>query len=221
MEELAENTENILKETASKFVFYPAALDESTDVTDTTQFLKDCPNTYICTKRVAESLIKQYGKGLPVIIVRPSIITGSSKEPVPGWIDNLYGTTGVGVGYSTGFKRIMECDPNVTANIIPADVVANIIIASVWNLNCRTKKDSIKDPPTNKGTQNPMTWDNFCQLGKRLWSISIFAYTIPILILVKDKFKFSIFKFFLHYLPALLIDIISQRKKAAKNISDC
>lgn len=37
MEELAENTENILKETASKFVFYPAALDESTDVTDTTQ----------------------------------------------------------------------------------------------------------------------------------------------------------------------------------------
>ncbi|XP_075234920.1 fatty acyl-CoA reductase wat-like [Lycorma delicatula] len=55
-----------------------------------------------------------------------------------------------------------------------------------------------------------MTWNNFCKLGKRLRSISIFAYTISILILVKDKFKFSIFKFFLHYLPELLIDIIAQ-----------
>ncbi|XP_075233619.1 fatty acyl-CoA reductase wat-like isoform X2 [Lycorma delicatula] len=175
--------------------------------------LKDCPNTYIYTKRVAESLIKQYGKGLPVIIVRPSIITSSSKEPVPGWIDNLYGTSGVGVGYATGFIRVMECDPNVTADVIPVDMVANIIIASVWNLNCRTKKDSIEDPPTYNmvsGAQNPVTWDNFTKLGKRFWPISIFAYTIPILILVKDKFKFSIFKFFLHYLPALLIDTIAQ-----------
>ncbi|XP_075232533.1 fatty acyl-CoA reductase wat-like [Lycorma delicatula] len=175
--------------------------------------LEDCPNIYVYTKRVAESLFKQYGKGLPVVIVRPSVIINSYKEPAPGWIDRLYGATGVFFGYSNGTIRIIECDSHVVGEVIPIDMVANMVIASVWNLNCRRIKENIEDLQTYNmvtSTQNPITWHNFAALSKRFLPISIFVYTIPILILVKDKFKFSIFKFFLHYLPALLIDTIAQ-----------
>ncbi|XP_075233637.1 fatty acyl-CoA reductase wat-like isoform X2 [Lycorma delicatula] len=165
----------------------------------TPKFLENCPNTYIYTKRVAESVFNKYGKGLPIVIVRPSIITASNKEPVPGWIDNLYGLTGVLVGHESGFLRVMECDPHAVADIIPVDMVANIVIASAWNLDCK-KKDSIEHPLIYNivsSAQNPITWFN------------ISAYTNSTIKIENDKIKLSIFKFFLHYLPALLIDTIA------------
>ncbi|XP_075227902.1 fatty acyl-CoA reductase wat-like [Lycorma delicatula] len=166
----------------------------------TPKLLENCPNTYIYTKRVAESLFNKYGKGLPIVIIRPSIITASNKEPVPGWIDNVYGPTGVFVGNATGVLRVAECDPHAIADIIPVDMVANIVIASAWNLDCRRKKDSIEYPLIYNivsNAQNPVTW------------LNITAYSISIIILETDKIKLSIFKFFLHYLPALLIDTIA------------
>ena len=51
------------------------------------------PNTYTYTKRLAEILVRnEYNNGtLPVCIVRPSIVTPSYIEPVPGWVDSLNG----------------------------------------------------------------------------------------------------------------------------------
>ena len=40
------------------------------------------PNTYIFTKQLAESLLASEGEGLPIAIVRPSIVTATWKEPV-------------------------------------------------------------------------------------------------------------------------------------------
>lgn len=47
-------------------------------------------NTYTYTKRLAEILVRnEYNKGaLPVCIVRPSIVTPSIKDPVPGWVNS-------------------------------------------------------------------------------------------------------------------------------------
>ncbi|XP_075210015.1 fatty acyl-CoA reductase wat-like isoform X2 [Lycorma delicatula] len=160
-----------------------------------------CPNTYIYTKRVAESVFNKYGKGLPVVIVRPSVITASNKEPVPGWIYmvQFICLTGVLIGNETGVLRSMECNPHAIADIIPVDMVPNTVIASAWNLDCR-RKDSIEHPLIYNivsSAQNPITWFN------------ISAYTNSSIIVENDKIKLSIFKFFLHYLPALLIDTIA------------
>ena len=43
------------------------------------------PNTYTYTKRLAEILVRNEYENLPVCIVRPSIVTPSYIEPVPGW----------------------------------------------------------------------------------------------------------------------------------------
>jgi fatty acyl-CoA reductase len=55
-------------------------------------------------------------------------------EPVVGWIDNLYGPTGVVAGAATGILRTMQCDRNVNANIVPVDMTVSALISSAWDV---------------------------------------------------------------------------------------
>ncbi|XP_075232805.1 fatty acyl-CoA reductase wat-like [Lycorma delicatula] len=175
--------------------------------------LKDVPNTYVYTKAVAEELVKRHSKGIPAAVVRPSIIVASNKEPVPGWIDNLYGPSGVVVASTTGIMRIMECDPDLKADVVPVDMVANAILASAWHLDNRRNKDSIEDPPIYNmvsSTRNPITWLYFFTLCYRFWPHTVFAIWYPFITIHKSRLKVRILKFLLHYLPALVIDSIAQ-----------
>lgn len=47
------------------------------------------PNTYVFTKSMGEMMLAQQlrGCGVPVVIVRPSIITSVLNDPLPGWIE--------------------------------------------------------------------------------------------------------------------------------------
>jgi len=43
---------------------------------------------------LAEQVLERECGNIPVVIVRPSIVTAAEKEPYPGWIDNINGPTG-------------------------------------------------------------------------------------------------------------------------------
>jgi alcohol-forming fatty acyl-CoA reductase len=45
------------------------------------------PNTYVFTKALGEMTLGQLRGDIPVVIVRPSIITSIQKDPLPGWIE--------------------------------------------------------------------------------------------------------------------------------------
>lgn len=94
----------------------------------------DWPNTYTYTKALAEDVVRRSSAGIPVGVFRPAIITSSAKEPLVGWIDNLYGPTGVVAGAGTGVLRTMHCDKNINANIVPVDFCVNALIASAWDV---------------------------------------------------------------------------------------
>lgn len=49
----------------------------------TPKLIGDRPNTYIYTKALAEYVVQQEGAKLNVVIVRPSIVGASWKEPFP------------------------------------------------------------------------------------------------------------------------------------------
>lgn len=57
-------------------------------------------------------------------------MTSTCNEPLKGWIDNLYGPTGIVVGAGCGVVRTLQCDFNTEANIVPVDLVVNGIIAA-------------------------------------------------------------------------------------------
>ena len=64
------------------------------------------PNTYTLTKGLAENLIMTKGAGLPIAIVRPSIVCAAYQEPFPGWVDNVCGITGECVRIFLTIKQI-------------------------------------------------------------------------------------------------------------------
>ncbi|VAI11144.1 unnamed protein product [Triticum turgidum subsp. durum] len=45
------------------------------------------PNTYVFTKSMGEMVLSQLQCDVPVVIVRPSIITSVQNDPLPGWIE--------------------------------------------------------------------------------------------------------------------------------------
>nr|CAD7198658.1 unnamed protein product [Timema douglasi] len=90
------------------------------------------PNTYTFTKAIAENIIKKTASDLPIAIVRPSQVSGTLKEPVCGWIDNVYGPNGVAAGFLAGLIRTGVSHEETKLNMVPVDMVANCIIASAF-----------------------------------------------------------------------------------------
>ena len=45
------------------------------------------PNTYTFTKALAENILESEGAGLPISIIRPSIVAAAWRDPVPGGQD--------------------------------------------------------------------------------------------------------------------------------------
>lgn len=49
------------------------------------------PNTYVFTKAMGEMLLGEMNqkKQMPLVIIRPTIITSTYKEPFPGWVEGI------------------------------------------------------------------------------------------------------------------------------------
>lgn len=61
-------------------------------------------------------------------------VIGTVREPVSGWIDNVYGATGVLLGVALGLLRVLNGDPNNRADMVPADYVINSCLACTWDV---------------------------------------------------------------------------------------
>ena len=60
----------------------------------TKEVIGERPNTYTFTKALAENVLASEGAGLPISIIRPSIVAASWKEPFAG-INTGVAVTGV------------------------------------------------------------------------------------------------------------------------------
>jgi len=90
------------------------------------------PNTYTYTKALAEWLLVRSARDLPVVVCRPSIVVASHREPFKGWIDNVNGPTGVILGAGKGLVRSMFAEKSFVADLVPVDVVINLVVALAW-----------------------------------------------------------------------------------------
>ena len=71
------------------------------------------PNTYVFTKRMAEHLLVENNKRkLPMLILRPSIISASLEEPFPGWTDSIGLIGGIYLLAGLGLLRELPGNPN-------------------------------------------------------------------------------------------------------------
>ncbi|XP_022944111.1 fatty acyl-CoA reductase 3-like [Cucurbita moschata] len=89
------------------------------------------PNTYTFTKAMGEMLINDKSDNLRLIIVRPTIVTSTYKEPFPGWIEGLRTIDGLIDGYGKGKLAFFPSNASSILDVIPADMVVNGIIMAI------------------------------------------------------------------------------------------
>ncbi|CAH3872092.1 unnamed protein product [Pieris brassicae] len=105
-------------------------IKEQPDEERTKIIIKDEPNAYTFSKKLGEALLAEKHGHVPVIIIRPSIVTASLSEPLPGWIDNWNGATGLIGSISKGILRVIPGNEGNVLDLIPVDYVVNLIIVA-------------------------------------------------------------------------------------------
>lgn len=172
------------------------------------------PNTYTFTKSMAEQIIAEYHKTLPVCIVRPSMITAAIAEPYPGWVDSYGATTTPMVLIGRGILKIACVDSECVADMIPVDIVSKTIITAAWTSHRSYNPDSpVPVIHCTSGDINPINWGQFSALLQKFSRSNPFlcALAYP-----QIRFQSQAVVFFLehiyHHLPALLGDLVIRLK---------
>ncbi|CAN8277804.1 unnamed protein product [Cochlearia groenlandica] len=88
------------------------------------------PNTYVFTKSMGEMLLGIHKENLPLVIIRPTMITSTFSEPFPGWIEGLRTVDSVLIAYGKGVLKSFLVDVNSVCDMIPVDMVANAMITA-------------------------------------------------------------------------------------------
>lgn len=133
-------------------------MDDSMVSMITPKLIGGKPNTYTYTKHLAENLILKEAQDLPLTIIRPSIVTAAWKEPVPGWLDNWNGPSGLYVAAGKGLLRSLLCDSRVVADILPVDFPVNLMITAAWHTVVNKPAEFAKIYQLTTGSLNPFTW---------------------------------------------------------------
>ncbi|KAK4433480.1 Fatty acyl-CoA reductase 2, partial [Sesamum alatum] len=87
-------------------------------------------DAYQLTKAMGEMILNECKGDTPLLIIRPSIIESSYKEPFPGWIQGYKATDPVLISYGKGQLPAFLGDPELPIDIIPVDTVVNTTIAA-------------------------------------------------------------------------------------------
>ena len=85
---------------------------------------------YTFTKAMGEQLLVANHGNLPLIIVRPSVIESSLKDPEPGWISGLKVSDPLIVAYGRGLVPDFPARKKSIMDLIPVDLVVNSIVAA-------------------------------------------------------------------------------------------
>ncbi|VEN48883.1 unnamed protein product [Callosobruchus maculatus] len=187
------------------------SLEEADKITP--RILGKWPNTYTFTKALAESMLKEVGGGLPFGIFRPAIVISTYREPVPGWINNLYGPTGIVAATMSGVLRVMSVNIDCKADMVPVDTCVAGLLAAAWDTGCK----KVERTPENitiynyvSSAQNPLTWREFAAIntlyGKQYCSGRYFW--VPSLCFISSPFWYALVKLLLHIIPASIVDAL-------------
>jgi len=186
----------------------PPHLDEITP-----KLLKEHPNTYTFTKALAEHEVANAFREVPSAIVRPSMIVGAWKEPVPGWTNSKNGPQGFIMGAAAGVVRRLPVGKHLVYDYIPVDVVINTMIAAAVYTDIN--KDTLSAPPIfhcTTSVQRPFRWseveNDVSHLLHKYPLVQAAWY--PHLKLLPSVWRFRLSAIIFHMIPAYIFDTLAR-----------
>uniref|UniRef100_A0A0A9YAJ6 Fatty acyl-CoA reductase n=1 Tax=Lygus hesperus TaxID=30085 RepID=A0A0A9YAJ6_LYGHE len=168
------------------------------------------PNNYTFTKQLAETLVDDVKGTLPVCIVRPSIVTPTYREPIPGWVDSLNGPIGILVAGGKGVLRSMMCGRDNQAQVIPCDIAINAIILAACKTAFERNNEVTPVYNVSSGDFFPITYGTIFEKGME----AFFKYPCnpglwyPDGSMTTNKFLHNTKVFLFQIIPALIIDLL-------------
>jgi alcohol-forming fatty acyl-CoA reductase len=87
------------------------------------------PDVYTLTKALGERAAEELAGGLPLSIVRPSIIESAYRHPFPGWIEGFKMAEPIILAYGRGAFPEFAGIPEGILDVIPVDFVVNALLA--------------------------------------------------------------------------------------------
>ncbi|XP_017004487.2 fatty acyl-CoA reductase wat [Drosophila takahashii] len=179
----------------------------------TPTLLGSFPNTYTYTKALAEDVILREAGDLPLSIFRPSVIIATHKEPVCGWIENLYGPIALIYGVGHGVLRLVTYDKNAYASLVPVDYCANVAVASIWQTaKERIPRDSRLQPaiytlaPSENNLLNATNFIKFSLSQRSEFPLTKMIW-YPFVHCVSTTWLYPLVAFFYHTLPGFFFDL--------------
>ncbi|XP_044727611.1 putative fatty acyl-CoA reductase CG5065 [Chrysoperla carnea] len=126
--------EKVYKATTNWETMINAAENMDTNVLNFLEqkILNKYPNTYTFSKNLSEELVSENCGGIPTVIFRPTVVVGSDKEPIPGWVDSFNGPMGLVAGVQVGILHTVYIDGDKKLDWVPVDVAINGMIVSAW-----------------------------------------------------------------------------------------
>ncbi|KAL1221705.1 Fatty acyl-CoA reductase 1 [Cardamine amara subsp. amara] len=171
------------------------------------------PNTYVFTKAMGEMLMGKYRENLPLVIIRPTMITSTMAEPFPGWIEGLKTLDSVIVAYGKGRLKCFLADPNTVFDLIPADMVVNAMIAAATAHSGNTGTQAIYQ--VGSSCQNPVTFGELHDIAARYFAKSplVGRNGLPILVtkgtILPTMGQFSLYMTLVFKLPLQILRLIN------------
>ncbi|XP_030552429.1 probable fatty acyl-CoA reductase 4 isoform X2 [Rhodamnia argentea] len=126
------------------------------------------PNTYTLTKAMGEMMVQHHLKqNIPLVVMRPTIITSTYREPFAGWIEGFPPRTldSIAVRYSRGRLKYFLGNPNTILDTLPADMVVNAMIVAIAVHADRPNSNMVYQ--VGSSMKHPMTCSHFRDIG---WS---------------------------------------------------
>ncbi|ENN75017.1 hypothetical protein YQE_08332, partial [Dendroctonus ponderosae] len=202
----------------------PEQLEEKTP-----EILGEHPNTYTYTKQLAEYEVKKCEKLFPCTIVRPSMsklefqlqepkitnisaaVVGAWKRPVPGWTISKNGPQGFILGASKGVIRRLPLGKDLIYDYIPVDVVVNTLMVAGYRAGV-TRPEEMAIYHCTSSTRMPFRWaevENLVNSSLHKYPL-ISAVWWPRLKFVNSITYYRICSFFVHILPAVILDNVTR-----------
>ncbi|KAK9664494.1 hypothetical protein RND81_14G046400 [Saponaria officinalis] len=126
-------------------------------------------DTYMFTKAMGEMLLSSVRGGVPVVILRPSVIESTYRDPFPGWIEGNRMMDPVVTYYGKGLLPGFPVDPNGVLDVVPVDMVANATIAAMA-MHGTSGKSEISVYQVASSVVNPLVYGDLGDLAYRYFT---------------------------------------------------
>ncbi|XP_020585176.1 fatty acyl-CoA reductase 2-like [Phalaenopsis equestris] len=120
-------------------------------------------DTYVFTKAMAEMVIECLRGDIPVVIIRPSVIESTWKEPFPGWMEGNRMMDPVVLYYGKGQLTGFLADPKGVLDVVPVDMVVNATLGAMTKHGW-TKEPGIHIYHVASSIVNPLTFQELANL---------------------------------------------------------